>query len=172
MPPARRSKAASAPSAGLHRRSGSRALSARRQHPGRDGAGSGPERLASTVPINRRLFADPGHHGPRVAEAISIAVKIVKRKADQVGFAVRPGPLVVERWISRNRRLMVDARPAVGLDGPAASDLHGTRYENHAAAGVRLHVGDQCGCAADPAFSISLAGFSGALVRTAELSAD
>jgi putative transposase len=32
-----------------------------------------------------------------VAEAISIAVKIVKRKADQVGFAVQPGRLVVER---------------------------------------------------------------------------
>ncbi|WP_143744596.1 hypothetical protein [Mesorhizobium prunaredense] len=107
-----------------------------------------------------------------MAEAISIAVKFVKQKADQVGFAVQPGRLVVERWISRNRRLMVDARPAVGIDEPPASDRHGTRYENHAAAEVRLHVGDQCGCAADPAYSISLAGFSGALVRTAELSAD
>ena len=48
----------------------------------------------------------------------SIAVKFVKRKADQVGFAVQPGRLVVERWISRNRRLMVDARPAVGIDEP------------------------------------------------------
>jgi len=41
----------------------------------------------------------------------SIAVEIVKRKPDQVGFAVQPRRWVVERffaWISRNRRLWKD----------------------------------------------------------------
>lgn len=114
------------------KRSGSRPLSACRQHPDRDGARSGPERLASTSPINRWLIADPGHQGP-VWPKPSIAVKIVKGKADQVGFAVQPGRLVVERWISCNRRLMVDARPAVGLDGPA----RGPRFSRLRAGGIR-----------------------------------
>lgn len=58
------------------------------------------------------MFADAGYQGPRVAEASSIAIEILKRKPDQVGFAVQPRRWLVERflaWISRNRRLWKDA---------------------------------------------------------------
>jgi hypothetical protein len=49
--------------------------------------------------------------GERVAEATLIAVEIVRKNPDQVGFAVNPRRWVVERfftWIGRNRRLAKD----------------------------------------------------------------
>src|ERR671911_1965595 len=69
-----------------------------------------------TIGCARCVFADSGYQGPRVAEATSIAVEIVKRKPDQVGFAVQPRRWVVERffaWISRNRRLWKDAEATI-----------------------------------------------------------
>lgn len=63
-------------------------------------------------PFISKVFADAGYQGPRVAEASSIAIEILKRKPDQVGFAVQPRRWLVERflaWISRNRRLWKDA---------------------------------------------------------------
>jgi transposase len=78
-----------------------------------DRDGAGPVLQASRRPFLfiRKVFADSGHQGERVAEATSIAVDIVRRKPDQVGFAVQPRRWVVERffaWISRNKRLWKD----------------------------------------------------------------
>lgn len=47
----------------------------------------------------------------RLAKATVIAVEIVRKNPDQVGFAVQPRRCVVERffaWIGRNRRLAKD----------------------------------------------------------------
>ena len=52
-----------------------------------------------------------GYAGERPANATSITVEIVRKPADQVGFAVHPRRWVVERffaWISRNRWLWKD----------------------------------------------------------------
>ena len=49
--------------------------------------------------------------GEKVAKATVIAVEIVRKNPDQVGFAVNPRRWVVERffaWIGRNRRLAKD----------------------------------------------------------------
>ena len=49
--------------------------------------------------------------GEKITTATSIAVEIVRKKPDQVGFAVNPRRWVVERffaWIGRNRRLTKD----------------------------------------------------------------
>jgi transposase len=62
-------------------------------------------------PFIQRIFADSGYAGEKVATATSIAVEIVRKKPDQVGFAVNPRRWVVERffaWIGRNRRLTKD----------------------------------------------------------------
>ena len=59
----------------------------------------------------RKVFADSGYAGKRVAGATAIAVEIVRKNPDQVGFAVQPRRWVVERffaWIGRNRRLAKD----------------------------------------------------------------
>ena len=83
----------------------------------RDGAGPVLQASRRPFPFIRKAFADAGYQGPRVAEATSIAVEIVKRKPDQVGFAVQPRRWVVERffaWISRNRRLWKDAEATIG----------------------------------------------------------
>lgn len=83
-----------------------------------DRDGAGPLIQASRRPFHfvEKVFADAGYQGPRVAEVTSIAVEIVKRKPDQVGFAVQPRRWVVERffaWISRNRRLWKDAEATI-----------------------------------------------------------
>src|SRR5215217_6384672 len=52
-----------------------------------------------------------GFAGDGPASATSITIEIVRKAADQVGFAVHPRRWVVERffaWISRNRRLWKD----------------------------------------------------------------
>jgi len=86
----------------------------------RDGAGPLLQASRQPFPFIRKVFADAGYQGPRVAEATSIAVEIVKRKPDQIGFAVQPRRWVVERffarffaWISRNRRLWKDAEATI-----------------------------------------------------------
>jgi len=58
-----------------------------------------------------RVFADSGYAGEKIAKATLIAVEIVRKNPDQVGFAVNPRRWVVERffaWIGRNRRLAKD----------------------------------------------------------------
>jgi putative transposase len=56
-------------------------------------------------------LAHSGYAGEKVATATLIAVEIVRKKPDQIGFAVNPRRWVVERffaWIGRNRRLAKD----------------------------------------------------------------
>jgi len=62
-------------------------------------------------PFVELTFADAGYAGDRVAYATSIRIEIVRKPADQVGFAVHPRRWVVERffaWLGRNRRLAKD----------------------------------------------------------------
>ena len=78
-----------------------------------DRDGGGPLLAASrhAFPFIEMVFADGGYAGDRVASATAIAVEIVRKKPDQVGFAVQPRRWVVERffaWTSRNRRLWKD----------------------------------------------------------------
>jgi len=78
-----------------------------------DRDGGGPLMRASRriFPFIQRVFADSGYAGPKVAKATLIAVEIVRKNPDQVGFAVNPRRWVVERffaWIGRNRRLAKD----------------------------------------------------------------
>jgi len=78
-----------------------------------DRDGSGPLLRASRriFPFIQRVFADSGYTGEKVAKATLIAIEIVRKNPDQVGFAVNPRHWVVERffaWIGRNRRLAKD----------------------------------------------------------------
>ncbi len=78
-----------------------------------DRDGEGPLLRASrgSFPFIEKVFADNGYAGKKVAEATVIAVEIVRKNPDQVGFAVQPRRWVVERffaWINRNRRLAKD----------------------------------------------------------------
>lgn len=64
-----------------------------------------------SLPFILKAFADAGYAGHRPASATFITVEIVRKPADQVGFAVHPRRWVAERffaWISRNRRLWKD----------------------------------------------------------------
>lgn len=78
-----------------------------------DRDGGGPLLRASrhAFPFIEKVFADSGYAGDRVADATLIAVEIVRKDPDQVGFVVHPRRWVVERffaWINRNRRLAKD----------------------------------------------------------------
>jgi transposase len=78
-----------------------------------DRDGGGPLLCASRriFPFIQRVFADSGYAGEKVAKATSIAVEIVRKNPDQVGFVVNPRRWVVERffaWIGRNRKLAKD----------------------------------------------------------------
>ena len=78
-----------------------------------DRDGGGPLLRASRriFPFIQRVFADSGYAGEKVAKATLIAVEIVRKNPNQVGFAVQPRRWVVERffaWIGRNRRLAKD----------------------------------------------------------------
>ena len=77
----------------------------------RDGGGPLLSVSRRAFPFIEKVFADSGYAGARVARATIIAVEIVRKNPDQVGFAVNPRRCVVERffaWISRNRRLAKD----------------------------------------------------------------
>ena len=77
----------------------------------RDGGGALLRLSRGTFPFIAHVFADSGYAGDRVAKATAIAVEIVRKNPDQVGFAVQPRRWVVERffaWINRNRRLAKD----------------------------------------------------------------
>jgi putative transposase len=67
-------------------------------------------------PFIERVFADSAYAGDKVANATRIAVEIVKKLADQIGFVLLPRRWVVERffaWINRNRRLAKDFEATV-----------------------------------------------------------
>jgi transposase len=77
----------------------------------RDGAPLVLRLSRSVFPFIAKAFADAGYAGDGPATATCITVEIVRKPADQVGFAVHPRRWVVERffgWISRNRRLWKD----------------------------------------------------------------
>jgi transposase len=64
-----------------------------------------------SFPFIERAFVDAAYAAKRVAAATCIAIEIVRKHADQKGFAVHPRRWVVERcfaWLSRNRRLAKD----------------------------------------------------------------
>ncbi len=66
--------------------------------------------------LSRRLIADAGYVASRVADATRIAIEIVRKPKEQVGFAVHPRRRVVERcfaWLGRNRRLAEDFEATV-----------------------------------------------------------
>ena len=77
----------------------------------RDGGGPLLRISRRIFPFIQRVFADGGYAGEKVANATLIAVEIVRKNPDQIGFAVQPRRWVVERffaWIGRNRRLAKD----------------------------------------------------------------
>ncbi len=77
----------------------------------RDGGGPLLRASRASFPFIKKVFADSGYAGDKVAAATVIAVEIVRKNPDQVGFAVQPRRWVVERffaWINRNRRLAKD----------------------------------------------------------------
>jgi len=77
----------------------------------RDGGGPLLRFSRCIFPFIQRVFADSGYAGEKVTKATLIAVEIVRKNPDQVGFAVNPRCWVVERffaWIGRNRRLAKD----------------------------------------------------------------
>jgi transposase len=83
-----------------------------------DRDGAGPLLAASRRPFPsvEKVFADAGYQGPHVATATRIAVKIVRRKPDQIGFAVQPRSWAVGRffaWDNRSRRLWKDAEATI-----------------------------------------------------------
>jgi len=82
----------------------------------RDGGGPLLRASRGAFPFIKKVFADSGYAGDRVAKATVIAVEIVRKSPDQVGFAVQPRRWVVERffaWIGRNRRLAKDFEATV-----------------------------------------------------------
>jgi len=82
----------------------------------RDGAGPLLRASRPSFPFIELVFADSGYAAERVALATSIAVEIVRKSPDQVGFAVQPRRWVVERffaWINRNRRLAKDFEASI-----------------------------------------------------------
>ena len=83
----------------------------------RDGAVPLLRASRNRFPFIRRAFADSAYAGERVADATTIAVEIVRKPPDQVGFAVHPKRWVVERcfaWLGRNRRLAKDFEATIG----------------------------------------------------------
>lgn len=67
-------------------------------------------------PFIELAFADAGYAADRVAYATAIRVEIVRKPADQVGFAVHPRRWVVERffaWLGRNHRLAKDFEASI-----------------------------------------------------------
>ncbi len=64
-----------------------------------------------SFPFIKLAFADSAYDAKRVREATVIAIEVVRKLADQVGFVVLPRRWVVERFfarINRNRRLAKD----------------------------------------------------------------
>ena len=77
----------------------------------RDGGGLRRRASRDIFPFIQRVFADSGYAGEKITTATLIAVEIVRKNPDQIGFAVNPCRWVVERffaWIGRNRRLAKD----------------------------------------------------------------
>ena len=77
----------------------------------RDGAVPLLQASRGSFPFVERVFADAAYNADRVAQATRIAIEIVRKPKDQVGFAVHPRRWVIERcfaWLGRNRRFAKD----------------------------------------------------------------
>lgn len=77
----------------------------------RDGAIPLLKASRANFPFVELAFADSAYNADRLREATSIAIEVVNKIANQVGFQVLPRRWVVERtfaWINRNRRLAKD----------------------------------------------------------------
>src|SRR6185312_15986542 len=75
---------------------------------------------AASGPFIQKAFADSAYDAKRVAAATDVAVEIVRKHPDQVGFVVQPRRWVVERffaWINRNRRLAKDVEATIASAG-------------------------------------------------------
>ena len=82
----------------------------------RDGAVPLLKASRASFPFVELAFADSAYNADRVRDATSIAIEVVKKIADQVGFQVLPRRWVVERffaWINRNRRLAKDFEASI-----------------------------------------------------------
>lgn len=66
----------------------------------RDGAGPLLRASRPSWPFVQLAYADTGYQGPRVAEASSIRVEIVRKIEGQVGFVVHARRWVVERFFA------------------------------------------------------------------------
>src|SRR5829696_7814716 len=67
-------------------------------------------------PFIPSAFADAAYAAERVAEPTCIALEIVRKPKDQVGFVVHPRRWVVERcfaWLGRNQRLAKDSETTI-----------------------------------------------------------
>lgn len=77
----------------------------------RDGAVPLLKASRRSSPFVEITFADSAYGAQRVKDATCIAIKVVRKIANQTGFHVLPRRWVVERtfaWINRNRRLAKD----------------------------------------------------------------
>ncbi len=80
----------------------------------RDGGRGILKLLKGALPGVRHIFADGGYQGQLIAlakRAFQVVVEVVKKPAEQIGFAVLPRRWVVERtfsWLLRWRRLVRD----------------------------------------------------------------
>lgn len=78
----------------------------------RDCAAGLIDKTLRTFPRLRKIFADGGYAGPKLASAIAglpAVLKIVKRTDKDGGFKIIRRRWVIERtfsWLRRNRRLM------------------------------------------------------------------
>ncbi len=64
----------------------------------RDGGGPLLRVSRRIFPFIQRVFADSAYAGEKIAKATLIAVEIVRKNPDQIGFAVNPRRWVVERF--------------------------------------------------------------------------
>jgi transposase len=82
----------------------------------RDGAVPLLKASRKSFPFVELAFTDSAYAARRVNDATCIAIEVVKKIANQVGFQVLPRRWVVERffaWINRNRRLAKDFEATV-----------------------------------------------------------
>jgi putative transposase len=82
----------------------------------RDGAVPLLKASRRSFPFVELAFADAAYAAQRVAAATRIAIEIVRKPSDQVGFAAQPRRWVIERrfaWLGRNRRLAKDFEPTI-----------------------------------------------------------
>jgi transposase len=82
----------------------------------RDGAVPLLKASRASFPFVELAFADSAYNSERVTAATSIAIEVVKKFAEQVGFQVLPRRWVVERtfaWLNRNRRLAKDCEATI-----------------------------------------------------------